>query len=223
MTWQLLANALPPEGAECEWIVLLQGRIDQGIARWRNSPVASGFWGDTGFIHSDPQITMWRLVPAAPSDEDLREAYDNVCWGEMDVDNFIKAYRSVLAEPVVAPSDEELEDFALQYGGGYYNCDCKEEVDILTREHVSNYRAVIARWGSTPTPVPVAERPWEWDGWCDADGRCWWGRASTEYMNHDWVMATRADIEEFCDDCPPDVVLPAHALPLPAVPGEGAS
>ena len=25
-----------------------------------------------------------------------------------------------------------------------------------------------------PAPVPVAERPWERDGWCDAEGRCWW-------------------------------------------------
>ncbi len=23
-------------------------------------------------------------------------------------------------------------------------------------------------------PVPVADRPWERPGWCDANGRCWW-------------------------------------------------
>jgi len=61
------------------------------------------------------------------------------------------ATNAALAQPEpVAPTDEELEDFALQNGGGYFNCDCQEEADILTRKHISNYRAVLARWG-TPT------------------------------------------------------------------------
>ena len=45
------------------------------------------------------------------------------------------------------PTDEDLEEFALEHGGGYFNCDCQVEADILTRKHVSNYRAVLARWG----------------------------------------------------------------------------
>jgi hypothetical protein len=38
------------------------------------------------------------------------------------------------------------------------------------------FRAVLARFGRPaikPVPVPVAERPWEREGWCDAEGRCW--------------------------------------------------
>ena len=35
--------------------------------------------------------------PVGPTDEELRAAYDEVCWGEMDADNFIKATRAVLA------------------------------------------------------------------------------------------------------------------------------
>ena len=49
------------------------------------------------------------------------------------------------------PTDEELEEFALKHGGGYFNCDCQAEADILTRKHVSNYRAVLARWGRPTT------------------------------------------------------------------------
>jgi hypothetical protein len=72
------------------------------------------------------------------------------------------------------PTDEELEDFALQNGGGYFNCDCQEEADILTRKHVSNYRAVLARYARpTIEPVPVSERPWEREGWCDGEDTCW--------------------------------------------------
>jgi hypothetical protein len=64
-------------------------------------------------------------------------------------------------------------------------------------------------------PVPVAERPWEREGWRDADGRCWWGRPSEELCNSDWHLATRAEVEEFCSDCIPIVSRPAHALPIP--------
>jgi hypothetical protein len=44
---------------------------------------------------------------------------------------------------------------------------------------LSGIRAVIAAdraRSATPTinPLPVAERPWEREGWCDAEGRCWW-------------------------------------------------
>jgi hypothetical protein len=118
---------------------------------------------------------------------------------------------AALARPEpVAPTDEELlalrswsshgptfDSDLVAFARAAYN---------LGRQH-----------GTTPTPIPIAERPWERDGWCDADGRCWWGRASMEFMNHDWVLATNEDIGEFCDNCPPDVILPFHALPLPEV------
>jgi hypothetical protein len=66
-------------------------------------------------------------------------------------------------------------------------------------------------------PVPASERPWEREGWCDAEGRCWWGRPSEELCNSDWFLATRAEVEEFCDCCLPVVSLPHHALPVPDV------
>ena len=60
--------------------------------------------------------------------------------------------RAYLAQPEPeGPTDEELEEFALKHGGGYFNCDCQAEADILTRKHVSNYRAVLARWGRPTT------------------------------------------------------------------------
>jgi hypothetical protein len=75
------------------------------------------------------------------------EGLAEVFWGRYDQ-----------SEPEGA-TDEELEDFALQNGGGYFNCDCQEEADMLTRKHVSNYRAVLARWGRPAIePVPVSGR-----------------------------------------------------------------
>ena len=51
--------------------------------------------------------------PVGPTDEELRAAYDKVCWGEMDPDNFIKATRAVLARwayctPQPIPVSERL-------------------------------------------------------------------------------------------------------------------
>ena len=67
-------------------------------------------------------------------------------------------------------------------------------------------RAVLARWGRpTPQPVAVSERPWERDGWCDAEGRCygWDG----DY----WVMVSNPEaVREHITHW-----LPANALPTP--------
>ena len=35
-------------------------------------------------------------------------------------------------------------------------------------------RAAVLLQRSAPAPLPVAERPWEREGWCDAEGQCWW-------------------------------------------------
>jgi hypothetical protein len=39
---------------------------------------------------------------------------------------------------------------------------------------VRNWLPTAVAATTTIKPVPVAERPWEREGWCDAEGRCWW-------------------------------------------------
>ena len=89
--------------------------------------------------------------------------------------------------------------------------------DMYSMQRIlDNARDHAARWGRpTIQPVPAAERPWEREGWCDAEGRCWWGRPSEELCNSDWHLATRAEVEKFCSYCMPIVSLPHHALPIP--------
>jgi hypothetical protein len=71
------------------------------------------------------------------------------------------------------------------------------------------YELVPARWG-TPTiqPVPVSERPWEREGWCDAEGNCygWDG----DYW---WMVGNPGAADETITHC-----LPHHALPTPEAP-----
>ena len=62
-------------------------------------------------------------------------------------------------------------------------------------------------------PVSVSERPWEREGWCDAEGKCWI-RGKVE---GDWrlINPTNSGVPnlKYCfTHC-----LPAHALPLPEV------
>jgi hypothetical protein len=85
-----------------------------------------------------------------------------------------------------APTDEEIEEWADASSEvpleemdpdihGWRRCFTKEQFGASIRE-------ALACWG-TPAiqPVPVSERPWEREGWCDAEGRCygwdgdyWW-------------------------------------------------
>lgn len=116
-----------------------------------------------------------------------------------------------LLDPVLgpaAPSDEELR--ALYYS---------------TPNFEAAVREALARWVTTPTPVAVAERPWERDGWCDADGRCWFYRPAeipcrlANGMLCRWVLDTPDRDGEPNHDTHS---LPFYSLPLPAAPGEGA-
>jgi len=54
----------------------------------------------------------------------------------------------------------------------------------------------ITRWGRpapAPKPIPVSERPWEREGWCDAEGRCWFCNA---YSMGKWTYETAPDSEQ---------------------------
>ena len=57
-------------------------------------------------------------------------------------------------------------------------------------------------------PVEVSERPWEREGWCDSEGRCWWFNPEDPHWVFDDAMTCRHWA---------DFSLPHNALPLPSV------
>jgi len=59
-------------------------------------------------------------------------------------------------------------------------------------------------------PVPVSERPWEREGWCDSEGRCWWWNPPIGALGTGWWGLQPW---EWMVDA--TVCLPAHALPHP--------
>ena len=136
----------------------------------------------------------------------LADYEDSFVVGQPGDDPLVQRARAALAQPEPQePTDDELYDLWDQEG---------TEADFQECRRFA--RAVLARWGSrTPAPIPLSERqPTESD--CDAEGRCWWGRRSEELCNPDWFLATRAEVEEFCEYAPPVEWLPHWALPVPA-------
>jgi hypothetical protein len=105
-------------------------------------------------------------------------------------------------------TDEELLEVAAKALG--YKSIPSDETCLTAEagELLAYARAVLARWHRPAIePVPVSERPWEREGWCDAEGQCWW------WCHHyeSWVLA----------DGPAHyrLSLPYRAMPVPTTEG----
>lgn len=61
-------------------------------------------------------------------------------------------------------------------------------------------------------PVAVAERPWEREGWCDAEGRCWMGDPGGGGFIPSWRFCRPEDAPNMT------VSLPHCAIPIPQPP-----
>jgi hypothetical protein len=114
----------------------------------------------------------------------------------------VEAARTALAQPEPeGVADEEIEREALK------NADSDDEY----RAFKSGAFFVQERI-SRPTiePVPVSERPWEREGWCDAEGRCWFLFEGSSLLKPCWVLGEPGEgilTHSFS--------LPCNALPLP--------
>jgi len=88
---------------------------------------------------------------------------------------YLRVNSAALAQPEPeGVTDEELKQLAWTVHADAQDDDqCGDVVVRVCRAAIAADRARYAR--PTIKPVPVAERPWEREGWCDAEGRCWWG------------------------------------------------
>ena len=85
------------------------------------------------------------------------------------------------------------------YEGDFYTA-----LDVARQELTRYARPAIE-------PVPITERPWEREGWCDANGMCWL------YLGHEYDGIPRWIYVHFlhANDGEYTHSLPYHALPLP--------
>lgn len=121
------------------------------------------------------------------------------------------------AAPVPAapqqPSDEEMERLfdahRSSYGYDGWALDWEGFKAAMQEAYASH--------GAQAAPVPVAERPWERDGWCDEQGRCWWWRS--DGVDEFWEFICLPYPVEHIAKLPKHITygpcLPHYALPLP--------
>jgi hypothetical protein len=120
-----------------------------------------------------------------------------------DVIAALNAAEAVRLKPV-GPSLEEVEDLCEEHEfcvEGYESTECLQG---LINDAVARYS------GSTIAPIHVSERPWEQEGFCDANGCCWWFHRETFGRNACWCYSRGSGVEAFC--------LPHWALPISAAP-----
>ena len=136
----------------------------------------------------------------------------------------LEAGRTRLAQPEPqGPTDEELTNQEIEEWADAAAEVPLEELDpevygwrrcFSSEEFCETIRDAIARWGRPAIkPVPVAERPWEREGWCDAEGRCWFGAPPDGAADAGWIL--RKPSERLSHQT---VSLPHWALPVPTAP-----
>jgi hypothetical protein len=100
---------------------------------------------------------------------------------------------------LVQPTDRQIDRL-------FWQCEQNPQ------EYREFIRKFLTRWGRpTVEPVPVNERPWEREGWCDADQRCWvWNEGNCRW----WEFIDSRMISFSHDDY--THCLPYWALPVPS-------
>jgi hypothetical protein len=89
--------------------------------------------------------------------------------------------RAALAAPEQGPTDAELIWLA-------------DQIEDEGLWQVDLVRRALTRWGRPAVePVPVAERPWERDGWCDKEGMCWMGDGGGRGFVPSWRLCKPSD------------------------------
>jgi hypothetical protein len=124
--------------------------------------------------------------------------------GLKDEQQLVANARTALAQP--EPEEPTDENLRALWGLGWQSKDPEDGAVLFAKE-------VLARW-SRPAiePVPVAERPWEREGWCDEEGKCWFLREVCGDLA--WELEDPSSTITFGRiSC-----LPHHALPIPATP-----
>jgi hypothetical protein len=143
----------------------------------------------------------------------LRECVDGADgnWARVNIDALLDVAENLerfaaLAQPeAVGPTDEQLKV-------AYWEAFVEAAPCGADESWLAGLRAVARLGRPAITPIPLSERPWERDGWCDSGGCCWMGDAGGCGFVPSWRLCKPSDsCLAWC--------LPAHALPLPTTDG----
>ena len=158
-----------------------------------------------------PQELIQRLTGAL---DELRDLIPAIKDGSYEPDSFtLQPLESAIQDVSIALAQPEPQGKGVTFNQKIDEIWCQAGGDIeacpLTR--IAFAEAIITRYARPTTePVPVTERPWEWEGWCDAEGRCWFGTPKKYPADAGWIL--REPEELLARHA---VSLPHHALPVP--------
>ncbi len=98
--------------------------------------------------------------------------------------------RAALSAPEPGPTEAEVADIAEDLEYRRLPRDTSTGPSFLLEFAC----AALTRWGRPAVePVPVSERPWERDGWCDKEGMCWMGDAGGCGFVPSWRLCKPSD------------------------------
>ena len=208
----------PGDISDDEWQAclteLLIGAIDElGLSRPAPAPAGEG-----------GELVSWLCEEAVQAaNSDAPRSAGMLTWAAQVVGEHADLLEQ--RQPVPVPDCDRNWDSILSPSGGYemaddaalrdgaqlvngewwapvFGCDSLESALARIRERLERQAA--------PVPVAVSERPWEREGWCDAEGGFWAEHISRSDITS-WRYATAADIGGWAVRC-----LPFNALPLPS-------
>jgi hypothetical protein len=118
-----------------------------------------GICGDGAAILKDGVMQPIEDVIAALNATSLAKPEPEGLTDEEPTDQEIEEWADAAAEVPLEEMDPEVH--------GWRRC-------FKSDEFSETIRAALRRFARPAIePVPVGERPWEREGWCDAEGRCW--------------------------------------------------
>jgi hypothetical protein len=137
------------------------------------------------------------------------ECLKRLCDGLAAAVNPNGGYREITTDDDIASGFTGDQQVGVTWWLPEHGCDSLENtLDAIKGRllvAVRNWLPTAVAATITTEPVPVAERPWEREGWCDARGWCWYWHPGEEC----WEMAPVGTLDEWTHS------LPHHALPLP--------
>jgi hypothetical protein len=191
----------------------------------------TGFEGDfqdcRRFFHEAVEhFAFRRRAPVPPADGEVSELVtlirqialawepDACLLGNMTAGQLARAadllQRLQPPQPVAEGEVGELVEWLKETGRELSSDLIGDAVDPLAAERFFRIAALLQHH-QPPQPVAVSERPWERDGWCDEQGRCWL-RGKVE---GDWRLLhpTNSGVPQlkYCFSHS----LPFYALPIP--------
>jgi hypothetical protein len=205
-------NRMYWEGWHEQVITGIRAVIATDRARWGRPAIESEGPGPADYrrwheVHSK-DCNTWSEQPTAPLT--LRTTVEALAWAN----HCLARYARPTIEPVPVAALPTRVDHVFRLAEIIREVDGNHDKGAAAlAEAILSHPG--SRWRPTIEPVPVSQRPWEREGWCDADGRCWWGRVEGHPGNPEWFLATREEISDFYEIGDWCVLLPHHALPLP--------